>query len=80
MFHLSHHLPFPEQFQLTTVSENDLNLFRQAWGGIENRFFFGDKIYHDSPYFHDVANILNSIMLTPAKGINDQPQVLKQKG
>ena len=78
-FHRPHHLPFPEQFQLTPASENDLNLFKQAWGGIENRFFFGDKIYHDSPYFHDVANALNSIMLTPVKGIKDQTEGLKQR-
>jgi hypothetical protein len=25
-------LPFPEQFQLTPASENDLTLFKQAWG------------------------------------------------
>lgn len=78
-FHRSHHLPFPEQFQLTPASENDLNLFKQAWGGIENRFFFGDKIYHYSLYFHDVANTLNSTTLTPVKGIKDQPEDLKQR-
>jgi len=46
-------LPFPEQFLLTPASENDLNLFRQAWSGIENRVFFGDKIYHDVDYFEN---------------------------
>ena len=38
-------LPFPEQFLLTPASENDLNIFKQAWGTIKNRTFFGDKIY-----------------------------------
>jgi hypothetical protein len=77
-FHRPHHLPFPEQFQLTSASENDLNLFKQAWGGIENRTFFGDKIYHDSTYFQDTTNTLNSIMLTPVKGIKGEAQGLKQ--
>lgn len=78
-FNRPHHLPFPEQFQLTPASENDLNLFKQAWSGIENRTFFGDKIYHDSPYFQDVANTRNSLMLTPVKGIKDQAEDLKQR-
>jgi hypothetical protein len=36
-------LPFPEQFQLTPASENHLNLFMMASGGIENQTFFGEK-------------------------------------
>ena len=52
-FNHPHNLPFPEQFQLTQASENDLNLFKQAWGEIENRTFFGDRIYHDTEYFKD---------------------------
>jgi len=51
VFHRPRHLPFSEQFQLTATTENDLNLFRQAWGEIENRTFFGDKIYHDTYTF-----------------------------
>jgi hypothetical protein len=47
-------LPFPEQFQLTPTSENDLNLFKQAWGEIENRTFFGDKIYLDHDFFQEL--------------------------
>jgi len=74
-----HHLPFPEQFQLTPASENDLNLFKQAWGGIENRTFFGDKIYHDTQYFQDKEIANNSLMLTPVKGIKDQAENIKQR-
>lgn len=70
-------LPFPEQFLLTPASENDLNLFRQAWGGIENRVFYGDKIYNDSDYFEKAYNNQNSIMLTPVKGIKGQSESLK---
>jgi hypothetical protein len=70
-------LPFPEQFLLTPASENDLNLFRQAWGGIENRTFYGDKIYHDVHYFENAFKNQNSIMLTPVKGIKGQAESIK---
>lgn len=70
-------LPFPEQFLLTPASENDLNLFRQAWGGIENRTFYGDKIYHDEDYFETAFKNQNSIMLTPVKGIKGQADNIK---
>jgi hypothetical protein len=52
--------------------ENDLNLFKQAWGEIENRTFFGDKIYQDKDYSQIAKNINNSLMLTPIKGIKGQ--------
>jgi hypothetical protein len=78
-FNRPNRLPFPEQFQLTPASENDLNLFKQAWGGIENRTFFGDKIYHDTQYFQGVANNRNSLMLTPVKGIKDQAENIEQR-
>jgi len=74
-----YHLPFPEQFQLTPASENDLNLFKQAWGEIENRTFFGDKIYHDSQYFHQAEINLNSLMLTPVKAVKGQDESLRQR-
>jgi hypothetical protein len=73
----AHQLPYPEQFLLTTASENDLNLFRQAWGGIENRTFFGDKIYHDGEYFDNAFKNQNSIMLTPVKGVKGQAETIK---
>jgi len=78
-FYRTNHLPFPEQFQLTPASENDLNLFKQAWGGIENRVFFGDKIYHDSEYFQEAKSSRNSLMLTPVKAIKGQEEFLKQR-
>jgi hypothetical protein len=78
-FHRPNHLPFPEQFQLTRASENDLNLFKQAWGGIESRVFFGDKIYHDSEYFQQAENNQNTFMLTPVKAVKGQDEALKQR-
>ena len=78
-FYRPNHLPFPEQFQLTPASENDLNLFKQAWGEIKNRVFFGDKIYHDSQYFRETESSRNSLMLTPVKAIKGQEESLKQR-
>jgi hypothetical protein len=72
-------LPFPEEFQLTPASENDLNLFKQAWGDISNRTFFGDKIYHDADYFNNVEKNNNSLMLTPVKGIKNQAENIKMR-
>ncbi len=77
-FHRPGRLPFPEQFHLTPASENDLNLFKQAWGEIENRIFFGDKIYHDSDYFKQAENSRNTLMLTPVKAVKGQSEALKQ--
>ncbi len=71
-------LPFPEQIVITPASENDLNVFRQDWGNIPNRTFFGDKIYHDTTYFEALELTVNSIMLTPVKGVKGQPEVIRQ--
>ena len=78
-FNHPHHLPFPEQFQLTPASENDLSLFKQAWGEITNRTFFGDKIYMDKEYFHNQKIAMNSLMFTPVKGVKGQAEELKQR-
>jgi hypothetical protein len=67
-------LPYPEQFQITPASENDLNLYKQAWGNIPNRTFYGDKIYLDSAFFNDNANRINSIMYTPVKCVKNQAE------
>ena len=72
------HLPFPEQLLVTPASENDLNVFKQAWSNIENRTFFGDKIYHNKDFFSEIASSQNTIMLTPIKGIKNQSEREKQ--
>jgi len=72
-------LPFPEQFLLTPASENDLNLFKQAWETIRNRTFFGDKIYIDLNFFQNMYKNNNSIMLTPVKATKGMPEVVKQR-
>ena len=71
-------LPFPEQLLITSASENDLNVFRNAWSNIENRTFFGDKIYHDHDFFERVFVTHNAVMLTPVKSIKGQSEWEKQ--
>jgi hypothetical protein len=78
-FYRPHNLPFPEQLKLSMASENDLNLFKQEWSEIDYRTFYGDKIYHDSQFFHDMANNHNSMMLTPIKGIKCEAESLKNR-
>jgi len=77
-FHNKGHLPFPEQLLITPASENDLNVFRNAWSTIENRTFYGDKIYLDKDFFDDLVTSKNSVMLTPVKGIKNQSDWDKQ--
>lgn len=72
-------LPYPEQFQFTPASENDLTLFKQAWGNISNRTFYGDKIYNNTDYFKDAQTNINSLMLTPVKGIKNQPENIRMR-
>jgi hypothetical protein len=55
-------LPFPESFVITPASENDLNVFKVNWAQIKDRTFWGDKIYHDEPFFNDLALSKNSII------------------
>jgi len=73
-FRRDNQIPFPEQLLISTASENDLNVFRNAWGTIENRTFYGDKVYYNVPYFEHLAQNQGSIMHTPVKGIKNQPQ------
>jgi hypothetical protein len=70
-------IPLPEAIVLTEASENDLNVFKQHWGGIRNRHFFGDKIYHDAGYFHQLYQEQQSAMYVPVKGVKGQAECLK---
>ena len=77
-FYHKGHLPFPEDLLLTPASENDLTVFKQVWSTIENRTFFGDKIYHNNDFFSGLASSQNTIMLTPVKDIKNQSERVKQ--
>lgn len=78
-FHRPGQVPLPEALVLTEASESDLNVFRQNWGSILNRNFFGDKIYHDLPYFDSLNKHQNSIMHTPVKEVKGQAECLRQR-
>ena len=65
-------LPFPEQLLITPASENDLNVFKNAWSKITGRDFYGDKIYSDKDFFNKLKDDKNSIIYTPVKAIKGQ--------
>jgi hypothetical protein len=50
-------IPFPESILFTTAAENDLTVFKQAWGEmLVHRTVFGDKMYADRQYFNHTKN------------------------
>jgi hypothetical protein len=68
------HLPHPEQLLLSPASVHDLSHFKQACYDIENRQFFGDKIYRDASFFADMEKNQHSFMYTPVKAVKGQSQ------
>src|SRR5690606_41105463 len=50
-------------------SENDLNVVKNAWSGIPDRDFYGDKIYADKDFFSTLKNQKNSRMYNPVKAV-----------
>lgn len=72
-------LPYPESIVLSKASENDWTIFKENWTELENRKLFGDKIYHDNPFFEKLYSENQSVMFTPIKGIKDKPDELKQR-
>lgn len=78
-YYHSNHLPFPESIILTPASENDLNAYKQNWGTIDNRTFYGDKIYLDAEFFKNIRENNNSIMLTPIKEVKGSPENIRQR-
>ena len=72
-------LPHPEQILFTPASVNDLTVFKQAWSGLENRTFWGDKIYFVKELNECVLKQQGSEMLTPVKAVKGMPDVIKQR-
>ena len=70
-------LPHPEQILYTPASVNDITVYKQAWCEINNRVFFGDKIYLDIDFNEEIKSKYNSEMLTPVKGVKGMPDVIK---
>ncbi len=68
-------VPFPEHIVLSTASENDLTVFKHNWGEITDRDFYGDKVYHHTDYFEELALNNRSSMFTPVKGVKGMPEI-----
>ena len=71
-------LPHPEQIVISRASENDLTVFKDNWSGLEDRTFFGDKIYRNEDFFKAVEQNCRSEMLTPVKYPKGTPDVAKK--
>ena len=72
-------IPFPQEIQISKASDNDLNIFKQAWGKVSDKYIFGDKIYIDKDFFNNQWEKYNSTMITPVKYPKGMPNVLKQR-
>jgi hypothetical protein len=72
-------LPHPEQILFTPASVNDVTVFKEAWSEIENRTFWGDKIYFINDLNQHMLKHQNSEMLIPVKAVKGMPEVIKQR-
>jgi len=72
-------LPHPEHILFTPASVNDITVYKQAWSTIENRTFFGDKIYMDHDLNQQMVIEQNSEMYTPVKGVKGMPDIMKDR-
>ena len=70
-------LPHPEQILFTPASINDLTVFKQAWSELENRTFFGDKIYFVKELNQHMLEHHNSEMLSPIKAVKGMTDEIK---
>jgi hypothetical protein len=72
-------LPHPEQILFTPASVNDVTVFKEDWSTIENRTFFGDKIYFVNDLNESMQKHQNSETLAPIKAVKGMPDVIKQR-
>lgn len=72
-------IPFPEEILITPASVNDLTVFKESWTNIENRYFFGDKIYHNHEFFLNLEKENNAIMMTPVKAVKGECQDIRNR-
>jgi hypothetical protein len=73
-------IPFPERVIFTTAAENDLTVFKQAWGEtLVHRTVFGDKMYADTQYFNHTKTEAQKLeMFTPAKAVKAEAECITQ--
>lgn len=72
-------LPHPEQILFTPASVSDVTVYKQAWSELDNRVFFGDKIYSDLDFNDQMIKNQNSEMLTPIKEVKGMSNEIKQR-
>ncbi len=72
-------LPHPEQILFTPASVNDITVYKQAWAHIENRIFFGDKIYMDKDLNKNMMTNINSEMLSPIKAVKGMDDIIRKR-
>ncbi|MGF7139775.1 transposase [Roseimarinus sediminis] len=72
-------LPHPEQILFTPASVNDVTVFKESWAEIEDRVFFGDKIYFVNDLNESMLKNRNSETLAPIKAIKGMHEVIKQR-
>ncbi len=78
-FRLIGKLPHPEQIIYTSASVNDVTVFKEYWSSIENRTFFGDKIYFVNELNKSMLQHQNSETLAPIKAVKGMADVIKQR-
>ncbi len=71
-------MPWVESLVVSDAAENDLNVFKESWSEIENRTFYGDKIYHNKEWFEQFSKNHNSQMCTPVKSVKAMTDRVKQ--
>lgn len=72
-------LPHPEQILYTPASVNDVTVFKEAWSKINDRTFFGDKIYFVNDLNEHMLKHQKSETLAPIKAVKGMADVIKQR-
>ena len=78
-FYRKGHLPHPEQLLFTKASENDITHLKRVATYIDNRTYFGDKIYGNVDFWAEMEQTNNSRLLTPIKDIKGQHESQKKR-
>ena len=78
-FYHKKHLPHPEQLIFSKASVNDINSLKIIASTIENRTYFGDKIYGHAEYWDQMEITNNCTIFTPIKNIKGESEVLRQR-
>lgn len=56
-----------------------ISLISGELDGITDRTFYGDRIYHHTDYFNELALNSRAFMLTPVKAVKGQPESVKMR-